>query len=114
MSQSSQKRKYNDETNTVTTDDDAIFYSVSTIVENMDGDEIMFKFFSSLDLALKYKKTQIKEALYKNVNLQVGEFLIHIYKKPEPGIMAMDIQVMQEKTKTPSGAWAGSGRCFDS
>lgn len=61
MSQSSQKRKYNDDSNTVTADDDTIFYSVSTIVENIDGDEIVFKFFSNLDLALKYKKKFIIE-----------------------------------------------------
>ena len=62
---------------------------------------------------LKYKKPQIREALYRSINLQVGEFIIHvdeyhgrpaIKKMPPQAELTMDIQVMQEKYKTPSGA----------
>lgn len=63
MSQSSQKRRYNDDSNTVTTEDDLVFYSVATIVETMNSNEVLFKFFSSLDLALKFKKKFILEEI---------------------------------------------------
>ena len=62
---------------------------------------------------LKYKKEQIQEALYQHVNLRVGEFLIHIdeyhglpsiKKMPPHAQLTMDIVIMQEKNRTPSGA----------
>jgi hypothetical protein len=62
---------------------------------------------------LKYKKEQIRDALYQNANFQVGEFLIHveeyhglpsIKKMPPNAQLTMDIAVMQEKNRTPSGA----------
>jgi hypothetical protein len=59
---------------------------------------------------LKYRKEQLKDTIYKYMNLKVGEFLIHIRsyngkptdKQAEP--LTLDIVVMQEKTKTPSGS----------
>jgi hypothetical protein len=62
---------------------------------------------------LRYKKEQIQDALYQHVNLRVGEFLIHveeyhgrptIRKMPPQAQLTMDITVMQEKNRTPSGA----------
>lgn len=60
---------------------------------------------------LKYRKEQIRDAIYKYMNLQVGEFTIHIRSynghpkdKQLDGPLVLDIDVMQEKHKTPSGA----------
>jgi uncharacterized FlaG/YvyC family protein len=62
---------------------------------------------------LKYKKPQIRNALYQSINLQIGEFIVHVEeyhgrpavkKMPPHAQLTMDIQVMQEKYKTPSGA----------
>jgi hypothetical protein len=62
---------------------------------------------------LKYKKEQIKDALYKCINLQVGEFIIHVeeyhgrpnIKKTAPlAELTMDVSIMQERYQTPSGA----------
>lgn len=63
MSQSSQKRKYNDDSNTVTIEDDQVFFSVATVVETVSSNEVMVKFFTNLDLALKYKKRFIMEEI---------------------------------------------------
>ena len=60
---------------------------------------------------LKCRKEQIRDAIYKCMNLQVGEFLIHIRSynghpkdKQLHGPLTLNINVMQERTKTPSGA----------
>jgi hypothetical protein len=62
---------------------------------------------------LKYRKEQIRDALYKCVNLKIGEFVIHveeyhgrpaIKKMPPAAQLTMDITVYQEKYKTPLGA----------
>lgn len=60
---------------------------------------------------LKYRKEQIRDAIYKCMNLQVGEFIIHIRRynghpkdKQLNGPLTLDINLMQERYRTPSGA----------
>lgn len=59
---------------------------------------------------LKLKKDKIKEAIYKNSNIKVGEFMIKITeyhglldKKGVGTDLKMDLSVWQTKYKTPSG-----------
>lgn len=69
---------------------------------------------------LKYRKEQIRDAIYKCMNLQVGEFIIHINRynghpkdKQLHGPLTLDINVMQERYKTPSGAPCKMSYKFD-
>lgn len=69
---------------------------------------------------LKYRKDQIRDAIYKCMNLQVGEFIIHIRRyngypkdKQFSGPLTLDIDVMQERYKTPSGAPCKMSYKFD-
>lgn len=69
---------------------------------------------------LKYRKEQIRDAIYKCMNLRVGEFIIHIKRynghpkdKQLHGPLTLDINVMQEKYKTPSGAPCKMSYRFD-
>jgi hypothetical protein len=69
---------------------------------------------------LKYRKEQIRDAIYKSMNLQVGEFIIHIRRysghpkdKQLDGPLVLDIDIMQEKYKTPSGAPCKMSYKFD-
>jgi hypothetical protein len=59
----------------------------------------------------KYRKEQIKDAIYKVVNLTVGEFLIHITEyhgmpvrnKPQETKLTLDIILYGTKYKTETG-----------
>jgi len=69
---------------------------------------------------LNYRKGQIQDAIYKCMNLQVGDFIIHIRRysghpkdKQLHGPLTLDISVMQEKHKTPSGAPCKMSYKFD-
>jgi hypothetical protein len=69
---------------------------------------------------LKYRKEQIRDAIYKYMNLQVGEFTIHIKRynghpkdKQLHGPLTLDISIMQEKHKTPSGSPCKMSYKFD-
>jgi len=69
---------------------------------------------------LNYRKEQIRDAIYKSMNLQVGEFIIHIRRygghpkdKQLYGPLVLDIDVMQEKLKTPSGSPCKMSYRFD-
>lgn len=60
----------------------------------------------SIDLT-KYKKDKIRDALLKCANLRVGNFTVIISRyygmpKDEAG-MSMNIRIMEDKTKTPTG-----------
>lgn len=73
--------------------------------------------YGILDI-VEYKREQIQEALYECINLQVGEFIIHVEEyhgrpaklskakntSPSPASeLTMDIVVYQERLTTPSG-----------
>jgi hypothetical protein len=67
--------------------------------------------YGSIDI-LKFKKDQIREALYKATNLKIGEFLLYIRsyhgrpaknKEPNYNDLTMNITIYQEKNTTPSG-----------
>lgn len=69
---------------------------------------------------LKYRKEAVQEAIYKCMNLQVGEFIIHIKRynghpkdKQFVGPLTLDINVMQERYQTPSGAPCKMSYKFD-
>src|ERR1017187_8217485 len=59
----------------------------------------------------KYRKEQIRDAIYKVVNLTIGEFLIHISEyhgmpvrnKPQEAKLTLDITLYGTKYKTDSG-----------